>query len=358
MDTMYNLFPNLSAALDSFLRGFLPGNVVDVLMMLFSIIAILILLPVVFLVMTYLERKIVARIQDRWGPNRAGPWGIFQPFADMIKMFTKEDIVPDKADKIAHLLGPILVAGLPFIAFTVIPFGRGMNARDLDIGILFIAAVTSPGAIGILMAGWGSNNKYALLGGMRAVAQLISYEVPMVLSILVIVMLTGSLSMQKIVAAQAGPGNPPLGIGWFIFAFPIGPIAFLTYFISAVAETNRAPFDIPEAESELVAGYHTEYTGMKFGLFQMGEYVSTFAQSCIAATLFFGGWQGPILPSYVWFGLKVFVFIFIFMWMRGTLPRMRVDELMGFAWKFLVPVTLANIFLTGIIISLVKAISS
>jgi NADH-quinone oxidoreductase subunit H len=178
----------------------------------------------------------------------------------------------------------------------------------------------------------------------------------MVLSILVIVMLTGSLSMQKIVAAQAGPGN--LGIGWFIFAFPVGPIAFLTYFISAIAETNRAPFDIPEGESEIVAGYHTEYTGMKFGLFQMGEYVTMFAQSCIATTLFFGGWQGPILPSYVWFGLKVFVFIFIFMWMRGTLPRLRVDELMGFAWKFLVPVALANIFLAGVIISLVKAISS
>ena len=236
----------------------------------------------------------MARIQDRWGPNRAGPWGLINPVADMIKMFTKEDIVPDKADKVVHLLAPILVAALPFIAFSVIPFGKGINAQDLDIGILFVIAVMSPAAIGILMAGWGSNNKYSLLGGMRAVAQLVSYEVPMALSILVIVMLTGSLSMQRIVEAQSGPGG--LGIGWFIFAVPIGPIAFVTYFIAAVAETNRIPFDIPEAESEIVAGYHTEYTGMKFGLFQMGEYVTMIAQACIITTLFLGGWQGPILP--------------------------------------------------------------
>lgn len=355
MDTIYNLFPNLAAAIDSWLRGFLPGGTVDVIMMLLAIVAILLLLVFAFLALTYLERKLVGRMQDRWGPNRAGRWGLLQPIADMIKMFTKEDIVPNNADKVAHLLGPVIVAALPFIAFSVVPLGRGMIGRDLDIGILFIIAVTSPAAIGILMSGWGSNNKYSLLGGMRAVAQLVSYEVPMALSILVIVMLTGSLSMQKIVEAQAGPGN--IGVGWFVFAFPIGPIAFFTYFIAAVAETNRAPFDLPEAESELVAGYHTEYSGMKFGLFQMGEYVTTFVQSAIMSTLFFGGWQGPILPSYVWFGIKVFAFVFIFMWMRGTLPRLRVDELMGFAWKFLVPVTLANIFLTGVLISLVKAIS-
>ena len=355
MDTIYNLFPRLSSALDSWLRGFLPADVVTVLMALISIVIILLLLAFVFLVMTYLERKIIARIQDRWGPNRAGPWGLLQPIADMIKMFTKEDIVPDKADKVVHLLAPMLVAAVPFIAFSVIPFGRGMSAVDLDIGILFVIAVTSPAAIGILMAGWGSNNKYSLLGGMRAVAQLVSYEVPMALSLLVVVMLAGSLSMQKIIGAQAGPGN--IGLGWFIFYFPVGPIAFLTYFVSAVAETNRSPFDIPEAESEIVAGYHTEYTGMKFGLFQMGEYVTTFAQCCIITTLFLGGWQGPVLPSYIWFGLKVSALIFVFMWMRGTLPRLRVDELMGFAWKTLVPVTLVNIFVTGILIKLVQAIS-
>jgi len=356
MDAIYNLFPNLAAALDSFLRGFWPGNVVDLVMMLVSIIAIILPLPFVALALTYLERKAVSRIQDRWGPNRAGPWGILQPIADMIKMFTKEDIVPDHADKVVHFLAPIVVAAIPFMAFTVIPLGRGMIGRDLDIGILFIVAITSPAAIAILMAGWGSNNKYSLLGGMRAVAQLVSYEVPMALSILVPVMLVGSLSMRKIVEAQAGPAN--LGLGWFIFLIPIGPIAFLTYFISAVAETNRSPFDIPEAESEIVAGYHTEYSGMKFGLFQMGEYLTMFAQSAIMTTLFFGGWQGPILPSYVWFVLKVSIFVFIFMWMRGTLPRLRADELMGFAWRFLVPVTLANIFLSGILISLARAILS
>ena len=259
MDKIYNLFPNMSEALDSFLRGFLPGEAVDVTMALITIVLILLVLAFGFLVCTYLERKIVARIQDRWGPNRAGPWGIINPVADMIKMFTKEDIVPDKADKAVHLLAPILVAALPFIAFSVIPFGKGINAQDLDIGILFIIAVMSPAAIGILMAGWGSNNKYSLLGGMRAVAQLVSYEVPMALSILVVVMLTGSMAMQRIVEAQSGPGG--LGLGWFVFAVPIGPIAFITYFIAAVAETNRSPFDIPEAESEIVAGYHTEYYG-------------------------------------------------------------------------------------------------
>jgi NADH-quinone oxidoreductase subunit H len=356
MDAIYNLFPNLAAALDSFFRGFLPGNVVDILMMLIVIVIIILTMPFVVLALTFVERKIISRIQDRWGPNRAGPWGILTPIADMVKMFTKEDITPDKADKAVHFLAPIIVAALPFIALAVIPFGRGMIGRDLDIGILFIIAVTSPSALAILMAGWGSNNKYSLLGGMRAVAQLVSYEVPMALSILVVVMLAGSLSMVKIVEAQSGPGN--IGVGWFIFAFPIGPIAFLTYFISAIAETNRAPFDIPEAESEIIAGYHTEYTGMKFGLFQMGEYLAVIVQSCIIVTLFLGGWQGPVLPSYIWFGLKVSLVIFVFMWMRGTLPRLRVDELMGFAWKFLVPVSLANIFLTGLLISLVKAISS
>ena len=354
MDTIYNLFPNIAAALDSFFRGFLPGNVVDVVMMLVTILTLLLLLSFGFLAMTFLERKIVARIQDRWGPNRAGPWGLMQPIADMIKMFTKEDIIPTNADKVLHFLAPVIVAALPFIAFIVIPFGKGMIGRDLDIGILFIISVTAPAAVAILLAGWGSNNKYSLLGGMRAVAQLVSYEVPMALSILVVVMLSGSLSMVKIVEAQSGPGN--IGLGWFIFAFPIGPIAFGTYFISAIAETNRSPFDIPEAESEIVAGYHTEYTGMKFGLFQMGEYVTMLIQSSIVTTLFLGGWQGPVLPSYIWFGLKVSVLIFVFMWMRGTLPRLRVDELMGFAWKFLVPVTLANIFLTGIMISVIKAI--
>lgn len=354
MDAIYNLFPNLSAALDSFLRGFLPGGVVDVVMMFVSIFAIL--LPMAFAVLftTFLERKVISRLQDRWGPNRAGPLGIIQPLADMIKMFTKEDIVPRNADKIIHFLAPILFAALPFIAFLAVPLGVGMIGRDLDIGILFILAVIAPAAIVVLMAGWGSNNKYSLLGGMRAVAQLVSYEVPMALSIVVIVMMAGSLSMVKIVEAQAGPGN--LGLGWFVFAFPIGPLAFLTYFIAAVAETNRAPFDIPEAESEIIAGYHTEYSGMKFGLFQMGEYMAVFVQSAIMTTLFFGGWQGPVLPSYIWFFLKFAALVFVFMWMRGTLPRLRVDELMAVAWKFLVPVTLANIVLTGIVISLAQAI--
>jgi len=354
MDIVYNLFPNLAAALDAFLRGFLPTEVVDIVMMLISIITILIVLVVAFLMFTYMERKIVARIQDRYGPNRAGPWGILQPVADMIKMFTKEDIVPSNADKWVHWLAPMAAVAPVLLAFTVVPFGRGMSGRDLSIGILFMVAVTSSVTVAIMMAGWGSNNKYSLLGGMRAVAQLVSYEVPMVLSIVVAVMLAGTLSMQKIVEAQAGPGG--LGMGWFVFFIPVGPVAFLTYFVSAVAETNRSPFDIPEAESEIIAGYHTEYTGMKFGLFQMAEYLSMFAQASIVTVLFLGGWQGPLLPSYIWFLVKVAVLIFVFMWLRGTLPRFRVDQLMGFAWKVLVPIALANIFVTGALISLTQAI--
>jgi len=198
-----------------------------------------------------------------------------------------------------------------------------------------------------MMAVWGSNNKFALLGGMRAVAQLVSYEIPMVLSIVVAVMFAGSLSMVRIVEAQGGL----FGLGWFVFAFPVGPLAFLVYFIAALAEVNSTPFDIPEAESEIIAGYHTEYTGMKFGMFQMTEFVGTFAQACLATTLFLGGWQGPLLPPFLWFAVKVSVLVFVFWWLKGTLPRFRVDQLMGFAWKVLVPIALGNIFVAGLMIS-------
>jgi len=355
MDAINNLFPNLAAALDSLLRRFLPATVADIVMMLISMVTIVLVLVVIFLGLLYAERKVIARIQDRYGPNRAGPLGILQSVADMIKMFTKEDIVPEKADRAVHLLAPLVAVVPVLLAFAVIPFGRGMIGRDLNIGILYIVAVTSSVSIAIIMAGWGSNNRYSLLGGMRAIAQLVSYEVPMALSILVAVMLAGSLSMQKIVEAQGGPGS--VGLGWYVFLFPVGPVAFLTYFISAVAETNRSPFDLPEAESEIVAGYHTEYSGLKWGLFMMAEYLSMVAQACVVTVLFLGGWQGPILPSYVWFFLKLSAIIFVFMWFRGTLPRFRVDQLMGFAWKVLVPIALLNIFVTGGIISLAQAIT-
>jgi NADH-quinone oxidoreductase subunit H len=307
-------------------------------------------LQVLFL--SWLERKVVGRIQDRYGPNRAGPWGIIQAVADAIKMFTKEDVVPAAADRWVHLLAPAVVLVPSFLLLAVIPFTRGFAGVDLNIGILYVISISSLGTIAILMAGWSSNNKYSLLGGMRVAAQLISYEVPMSLSIIVAVMLSGSLSLTEITQAQAGW----FGLRWHVFFFPVGTLAFIIYFISAVAELNRAPFDIPEADSEIVAGFFTEYSGMKFALFFLAEYVNAFALAAIASTLFLGGWQGPILPPWFWFLAKTYGLIVVLMWLRGTLPRVRVDQLMGLAWKVLVPLALVNILLAGAGVSALQAL--
>ncbi len=352
-DLVYDLFPKISQALNAFLRGFLPGWGADLAVIVLVVTVLLLGLAALFMVQTWLERKVIARMQDRYGPNRVGPLGMLQPVADGIKMFTKEDVTPLRADRLAYNLGPILIIVPAMAVYAVIPFGKGMVGADVNIGVLYLVAISSLATIALLAAGWGSNNKYSLLGGLRAAAQIVSYEVPMVLSMLTAVMLAGSMSMVKIVEAQGGL----FGLGWYIFFVPIGPIAFLIYFTCGVAEVNRAPFDIPEAESEIVAGFHTEYSGMKFALFMMGEYIQAFAVSAIAVTLFLGGWQGPVLPPYVWFGLKTFSLWFVLMWLRGTLPRLRVDQLMAFAWKFLLPVSLANIFLTGIGISIVQILT-
>lgn len=356
MDFVANLFPNISSWIHSSLTAFFLGlglapdaarALVFLIWAIIVITAILIFAPVVMMYMTWLERKFVARLQDRIGPNRVGPFGLLQPIADMIKFFIKEDIVPTSADHLLHLLAPVIVVIPVVLAFAVIPWGKQMAAVELNVGVLYLIALGSVGTIGIFAAGFGSNNKFALVGSMRAIAQIISYEIPQVLAISVIVLLVGSLSLVKIVEAQGGW----LGLGWFVWFIPVGPLAFIVYFISATAEVNRVPFDLPEAESELVAGYHTEYSGMKFGLFYLAEFLNTFIISLIGATLFLGGWQGPGVDQFpilglAYFSIKVILLVILQPWMRGTLPRIRVDQLMNFAWKILVPLSLALILLT------------
>jgi len=284
----------------------------------------------------YIERRGVGRFQVRLGPNRAGPQGILQPVADTIKLLVKEDIVPAKGDKWVHWLAPVITLIPVMMIFAVVPIHDGVGLiPDLDTGILYVIAISSLAVVGIFMAGWASNNKYSLIGAMRAVAQMVSYEIPLVLSIMGVILITGSLSMNQIVQAQSVP---------FILLQPLG---FLIYFLSASAELNRTPFDLLEAESEIVAGYHTEYSGMKFALFYLAEYGHALAMSAIAATLFLGGWLGPGLPSFLWFVIKVLFIFFIIFWIRSTLPRLRVDQLMGFAWKCLFPLALINLFITG-----------
>jgi NADH-quinone oxidoreductase subunit H len=356
MEFIANLFPNISNWIHSSLTAFLLGlglphdatnTLVFLIWAIIIITAILLFAPLVMMYMTWIERKFVARLQDRIGPNRVGPFGLLQPIADMIKFFIKEDIVPTSADHVLHLLAPIVVVIPVVLAFAVIPWGKQMAAVELNVGILYLIALGSIGTIGIFAAGFGSNNKFALVGAMRAIAQIISYEIPQVLAISVVVLLVGSLSLVKIVEAQRGL----FGLAWFVFFVPVGPLAFIVYFISATAEVNRVPFDLPEAESELVAGYHTEYSGMKFGLFYLAEFLNTFIISLIGATLFLGGWQGPGVEQFpllgvFYFAIKVIVLVILQPWLRGTLPRIRVDQLMNFAWKVLVPLSLALILLT------------
>ena len=306
--------------------------------MLFGAGAVLGFISVSAMFLIWWERKVSALIQNRMGPMITGWHGSLQSVADSIKLLLKENIMPAGADKLVWWLAPFFVVVPSVAAFVTIPFGKNLIVHDLNVGILFITSITSVCVLGIFMAGWGSNNKYSLLGGMRSAAQIISYEVPLLLSIVLVVMETSSLSMQDIVRAQEH--------GWFIFK-PNLALAFLIYLISSTAEVNRVPFDIPEAESELGAGYHTEYTGMKFAMFFVAEYTNLFIVSAIAATLFLGGWQGPWLPSFVWFLIKAYGLIFLSMWVRWTLPRVRMDQMMGFAWKVLTPAALLNLLISG-----------
>lgn len=330
----------------------LPEDVIRLIVFLVMggivVTVLLIVAPVMMMYMTWLERKLVARMQDRIGPNRAGPFGLLIPIADMIKFLTKEDIVPEGVDKPVHLLAPIVVVIPVILSFAVIQFGVGMGAVDLNLGLLYLLAMGSMATIGVFMAGFGSHNKFALIGGMRAAAQIISYEIPQILAVAVIVLLAGSISLNGIIRAQSGL----FGLGWYFFYLPVGPIAFFIFLLAGTAEINRVPFDLPEAESELVAGYHTEYSGMKFGLFYLAEFLNTFLLSAVGASLFFGGWQGPFVQQIpalgiVYFFGKTILLIGVQLWFRGTLPRIRVDQLMNFGWKRLVPVTLALILFTA-----------
>jgi len=343
MELIDQLFVLLKQAILKTSESFLPPVFLPFLSILISITAIALFAPLTMMYLTWLERKVIARMQNRFGPNRVGIYGLLQPIADGIKMLTKEDVVPLGADRVVHFLAPVAVVVPSLLLFSVLPFGRGMTAVNLDIGLLFFIAVSSIGTLAIFMGGWASRNKFSLLGAMRALAQMISYEVPLVLSVVPVVMMTGTLSTQKIVEAQAGWR----GFHWYLFT-PWGVVGFLIFFICSVSEVNRTPFDIPEGESEIVAGFHTEYSGMKFALFYMAEFLGAFAYSALGATLFLGGWQGPLLPSWLWFGLKTFFLVFVMIWLRGTFPRLRVDQLMSYAWKFLLPMALVNILAAGI----------
>jgi NADH-quinone oxidoreductase subunit H len=284
----------------------------------------------------WLERRLLAVWQDRYGPNRVGPFGLLQVLADMIKILTKEDWIPPFADKPVFIVAPAVVMVTVLMSFAVVPIAPGIGIVDLNIGLLFFLATSSLGVYSVMLAGWASNNKYALLGGLRAAAQMVSYEVFMGLSLMGVVILAGSFNLRDIVAAQQQV--------WFCVPQILGLIVFL---IAGIAETHRLPFDLPEAESELVAGYHAEYSGMKFGMFFVGEYLGITLISALITTLFFGGWLGPWLPPVVWFLLKTFVFICLFILLRASLPRPRYDQLMAYGWKVLLPLVLLNVVVTG-----------
>jgi len=284
----------------------------------------------------WLERRLLGLWQDRYGPNRVGPFGLMQVVADMIKVFTKEDWIPPFADKPVFIIAPAVIMIGVLLSFAVIPYAPGIEVVDLNIGLLFFLAMSSLGVYSVALAGWASDSKYSLLGGLRAAAQMLSYEVFMGLSLMGVVMLTGSFNLREIVEAQKGL--------WFCVPQFLGLVVFL---IAGIAETHRLPFDLPEAESELVAGFHSEYSGMKFGMFFVGEYLGVTLISALTVTLFFGGWMGPFFHPLVWFSLKTFVFICGFILLRASLPRPRYDQLMSFGWKVMLPLSLLNLLVTG-----------
>lgn len=325
---------------------------------LIKIVVVLLIILTTVANLVYAERKVSAFIQNRIGPNRVGPWGLLQAPADVLKLFVKEDIVPTKANKAVHTLAPVISIGVALTTFAVIPFGNTITLwgrevklmiADVNIGVLYILAMTSLGVYGITLSGWSSNNKYSLLGGLRSSAQLISYELSMGLSVVGVVMIAGSLRLDRIVEAQAG-------LAWNAFLTPIG---FITFLVASFAETNRLPFDLPEAEPELVGGYHTEYSGMKFGTFFLAEYANMITSSALIVTLFLGGWQFPYLDAFglapFWVSIiqvltfiaKVAAMLFFYMWIRWTIPRFRYDQLMNLGWKVMIPLALLNIALTG-----------
>jgi NADH-quinone oxidoreductase subunit H len=345
-ETMDQIF----VILKHWLVAHLPIEVQPIFAAILSVVSIIAVFASLFAITTILERKGLGRFQNRYGPNRVGPYGLLQPLADGLKSLTKEDIVPRSADKVVHLLAPLVLVVAAFLGYAVLPIGRNMVAVNLDAGVLYFFAASSIVELSIFMAGWSSRNKYSLLGAMRAIAQMISYEVPLILSATAVIMTVGSLSTVAIVEQQAGyTGIWP---HWFVFT-PWGFAGFVLFMIAGAAESNRSPFDLPEGESEIIAGYYIEYSGFKFALFFLGEYIGMFAISGLAITLFLGGWSAPFpflswIPSYLWFFAKLFVLIAMFIWVRSTLPRLRMDQLMNFAWKFMLPMALLNLVNVGI----------
>jgi NADH-quinone oxidoreductase subunit H len=349
-DSLDQIFIHVKQLLLAPLAG-APDWVMQIASSLINIFALLGVFLTLFALISVLERKILGRMQNRYGPNRVGPFGLFQPVADGIKMLIKEDIVPVRADKIVHFLAPILIAAAAILALGVIPYGRNMTPFTIDGGILFFFAVGSTNELAVFMAGWGSNNKFSMLGAMRAIAQMVSYELPLIITVLPVVMVVGSLTPDRIVTAQDGYafGFAPR---WFVFT-PWGAAAFILFFVSSLVESNRTPFDVPEGESEIVAGHMTEYSGFKYATFFMAEYLGMFAVSGLTVTLFLGGWQAPIaalrfIPSYVWFFAKFGALLFVYIWIRGTLPRARVDQIMNFAWKFMLPMAFTCIIAAAV----------
>ncbi len=313
----------------------LPAWLLTLIQLIVPMAVILAAAPVGMMYLTWAERKVIARMQDRFGPNRVGPYGLLQPVADMIKMLTKEDIVPSGADRLCHFLAPVLIVVPALFLFTVLPFGEELVAAPLTTGLLFFVAIGSAETLTIFMAGWGSRNKFSLLGAVRTAAQLVAYEVPFVLALVVVPMVTGSLNLVEIVRQQQGH--------WFFFT-PWGFVAFFLVLTAGLAEVNRTPFDLPEAESEIVAGFHTEYSGMKFALFYMAEFLSALALGALLSVLFLGGWDGPApVAGWIWMVFKTLGMVFVMIWIRGTFPRFRIDQLMRMAWVVMIPMTLANL---------------
>src|SRR5436309_9907012 len=330
-----------------------------------KIALIMAILPLIVAAVTLAERKVIAFMQVRLGPMRVGPWGLLQPIADPIKLLLKEDIIPERADRWIFTLAPVICLIPAFIVLAVIPIGRTINVfgkpvtlyvTDLNIGVLYVLSISSVGVLGIILGGWASNSKYPLLGALRSAAQMVSYEVALGFSIMGVLMLSGTLSLVSIVEAQKNSGI------WYVF---YQPVAFLLFFVCGVAETNRAPFDLPEAETELVAGFHTEYSGFRFSLFFLAEYANMLTVAAMAVTLFLGGWLRPFpnvpwlgfldfIPSIAWFALKVAVFIYFYLWFRASWPRYRYDQLMKMGWQILLPLALANVIVTAILVVLLR----
>ena len=353
MEFLNNLPINIIQVIERALSAFLPSWLVFIIASVIKMVALLAFAVPMILTFIYMERRLVARFQARLGPNRVGPYGVLQGVADAIKIMVKEDIIPHQADRLVFTLAPIVAFVPVLLMFAVIPFGVGwgpdagvlMSLADLNVGLLYVVAVSGIEVLGMLMAGWASNNKFALFGGMRAVAAVISYEIPVVLALMGPAMIAGSLALGDIMMMQMQSHV------WFIFP---QFLAFVVFFLGSQAELNRSPFDILEAEQEIVAGFHTEYSGFKFATFFLAEYAAAIAFAALMTTIFLGGGDGPLLPSWFWFVAKILIIFFIMLWMRSTLPRLRPDQVMHFAWKFLLPVALINMLLTAIGILVVQ----